>query len=60
MSVFAESGITGRTKGVMLSRLIEVAGGNRLRRVGNVTSNMRLIVHELEAPPFYVGCVSRS
>ena len=49
MSVFAESGITGRTKDVMLSRLIEVAEGNRPRRVGNVTSNMRLIAHELEA-----------
>ena len=60
MSVFAESGITGRTKDVMLSRLIEVAEGNRLRRVGNVTSNMRLIVHELKASPFCVGCVSRS
>ena len=48
MSVFAESGITGRTKDAILPRLIEVAEGNRLRRVGNVTSNMRLIVHELE------------
>ena len=33
----------------MLLRLTEVAEGNRLRRVGNVTSDMRLIVHELEA-----------
>ena len=49
MSVFAESGITRRTKDVMLLRLIEVAEGNRPRRVSNVTSDMRLIVHELEA-----------
>ena len=45
----AESGITGRTKDVMLSRLIEVAEGNRPRRVGNAASDMRLIAHELEA-----------
>ena len=32
----------------MLLRLIEVAEGNRPRRVSNVTSDMRLIVHELE------------
>ena len=50
MSVFAESGITGRTKDVMLLRLIEVEEGNRPRRVGNVTSNMGSIAHELEAP----------
>ena len=48
MSVFAESGIIRRTKDVMLLRLIEVAEGNRPRRVSNVTSNMRLIAHELE------------
>ena len=34
----------------MLLRLIEVAEGNRLRRVGNVTSDMGLIAYELEAP----------
>ena len=43
----------------MLPRLIEVAEGNRLRRVGNVTSDMGLIVHELEAYLAF-GCVSRS
>ena len=36
----------------MLLRLIEVEEGNRLRRVGNVTSDMRLIAHELEASSF--------
>ena len=33
----------------MLPRLIEVAEGNRLRRVGNVASDMGLMAHELEA-----------
>ena len=52
MSVFAESGIIGRTKRCNVAEVKRGterrAIGRRPRRVGNVTSDMRLIVHELE------------
>ena len=56
MSVFAESGITRRTKRCNVAEVNSGtewrAIGRRPRRVGNVTSDMGLIVRELEASRF--------
>ena len=53
MSVIAESGITRRTKRCNVAEVkrgtVGRAIGRRPRRVGNVTSDMGLIAHELEA-----------